>query len=274
MAAMSDPVARPTPPPLNCQGVRIPPPPPTAPAGWATGPPDFIGVGAQRSGTTRWFDLIVAHPEVAAPVATRKELHYFDRFHARPFTAADAAAYGEYFPRPHGAVAGEWSPSYLPSPWVPAMLATAAPDARLLVILRDPVERHISALARHQRVALASGQPLNAMAPLDAFTRGLYHSQLKRLLQRFPRSQLLILQYERCTADPRSQLRRTYDFLGLRDPGFLPALDAHPNRQIDKPELHPEARKALVEAYSEDVARLIGDYPEIDVGLWPDFAAL
>lgn len=274
MAAMSDPVARPTPPPLACQGVRIPPPPPTAPAGWTTGPPDFIGVGAQRSGTTRWFDLIVAHPEVASPVATRKELHYFDRFHAEPFTAVDAAGYAAYFPRPPGAAIGEWSPNYLAAPWVPAMLATAAPDARLLVILRDPVERHISALGRHQRVSLASGQSLNAMAPLDAFTRGLYHAQLKRLLGRFPRSQLLILQYERCTGDPRSQLRRTYDFLGLRDIGFLPVLDAHPNRQSDKPGLHPEARRALVEAYSEDVALLMRDYPEIDVGLWPNFASL
>ena len=274
MAAMSDPVARSTPRPLTCQGVRTPPPPPIAPNGWRTGPPDFIGVGAQRSGTTRWFDLIVAHPEVTAPLATRKELHYFDRFHAEPFTAADAAAYGRYFPRPQGTVAGEWSPNYLASPWVPAMLAAAAADARLLVILRDPVERHISALRRHERVALASGQPLNAMAPLDAFTRGFYHAQLTRLLRRFPRSQVLILQYERCTADPRSELRRTYDFLGLADPGFLPALDAHPNRQVDKPQLHSDARRALVEDYSEDVVALIADYPEIDVGLWPNFAAL
>lgn len=116
MAAMSDPVARPTPPALSCQGVRIPPPPPTAPAGWVTGPPDFIGVGAQRSATTRWFDLIVAHPQVVAPLATRKELHYFDRFHAEPFTADDAATYGEYFPRPDGALTGEWSPELSPVP--------------------------------------------------------------------------------------------------------------------------------------------------------------
>ena len=274
MAAMSEGVARPNPHPLACQGVRVPPPAPDPPAGWRTGPPDFVGVGAQRSGTTRWFDLIVAHPEVAEPLATRKELHYFDRFHSDPFTAGDAAAYSEYFPRPQGLRTGEWSPSYLPSPWAPAMLAAAAPYARLLVLLRDPVERYVSALQRHQRVALASGQPLNAMAPLDAFTRGLYHAQLSRLLKRFPRSQVLILQYERCTAEPRSELRRTYEFLGLRETGFLPTLDAHPNRQPDKLELHPEVRGMLVEAYAEEVALLIADYPEIDVSLWPNFARL
>src|ERR1700683_57154 len=99
---MSEPVAGPKPMPLTSQGVVIPPPPPACPAGWRTGPPDFVGVGAQRSGTTRWFDLIVAHPQVIAPMSTRKELHYFDRFHSDTFTARAAAAYGEYFPRPQG----------------------------------------------------------------------------------------------------------------------------------------------------------------------------
>src|SRR5271167_2527938 len=146
---MSEPVARPKPMPLTCQGIRVPPPPPACPAGWRTGPPDFVGVGAQRSGTTRWFDLIVAHPQVLAPLATRKELHFFDRFHSDPLAPADAGAYAEYFPRPEGVLTGEWSPSYLPSPWVPAMLAATAPRARLLVLLRDPVERYISALQRH-----------------------------------------------------------------------------------------------------------------------------
>jgi hypothetical protein len=254
--------------------VRVPPPPPERPAGWRTGPPDFVGVGAQRSGTTRWYDLIVAHPEVAAPLATRKELHYFDRFHSEPFGEADAEAYGEYFPRPPGLCAGEWSPSYLPAPRIPAMLAAAAPDARVLVLLRDPVERYISALERHRRVARASGRALNAMAPLDAFTRGLYHAQLGRLLERFPRSQVLILQYERCTAEPRSELRSTYEFLGLRQTGFLPSLEAHPNRQPDKPGLQAEVRAALVDAYAEDVARLLASYREIDAGLWPNFAGL
>jgi hypothetical protein len=272
---MSEGVARPNPRPLTCQGVRIPPPPPEAPRGWRTGQPDFVGVGAQRSGTTRWFDLIVAHPEVCAPCSTRKELHYFDRFDSSGFSAADASAYSSYFPRPEGRVTGEWSPSYLPSPWVPAMLAEAAPDTRVLMLLRDPVERYLSGLQRQHRVAAASGAPLNAMAPLDAFARGLYHAQLARLFKRFVRAQVLILQYERCSAETVPELRRTYEFLGLSDCGFLPAeLDAHPNRQAEKPELDPGARRALVDAYAEEVALLARDYPEIDVGLWPNFASL
>ena len=271
---MSEPVARPKPMPLTFQGILTPPPPPVCPAEWRTGPPDFVGVGAQRSGTTRWFDLIAAHPQVTAPMVTRKELHYFDRFHSGAFTSRDAAAYSEYFPRPQGTLTGEWSPSYLASPWAPAMLARAAPRARLLVLLRDPVERYLSGLQRQHRVARARGEPLNAMAPLDAFARGFYHAQLTHLTRRFSRAQVLVLQYERVSAEPRSELRRTYEFLGLSDSGFVPDLEAHPNRQAEKPELHSEARRALVEAYAEDVALLIGEYPEIDVGLWPNFAAL
>jgi hypothetical protein len=216
----------------------------------------------------------VAHPEVVAPLSTRKELHYFDRFHSRALSAADAAGYGDYFPRPDGFLTGEWSPSYLPSPWVPAMLARAAPQARLLVLLRDPVERYLSGLARHHRVAAAGGQPLDAMAPLDAFTRGLYHAQLERLFMCFPRSQALILQYERCTLQTRSELRRTYEFLGLRDTAFAPQLGDHPNRQVEKPDLDREARRALVEAYEPDVALLVRDYREVDRDLWPNFAGL
>jgi hypothetical protein len=269
---MGDSMVRPQAMGLTNQGVRTPSSPPDCPVGWRTGAPDFVGVGAQRSGTTRWFDLIVAHPEIAAPAATRKELHYFDRFHSGGFTLEDAARYSEYFPRPDGQLTGEWSPSYLPAPWAPGMLAAAAPDTRVLVLLRDPVERHLSGLQRHYRVARATDAPLNAMAPLDAFFRGLYHAQLGSLLRHFSRSQVLILQYERCTLDPRIELRRTYEFLGVRDIDFVPDLDAHPNRQADKPELHADARRALVEAYAEDVAGLIRDYPEIDVGLWPNFA--
>jgi hypothetical protein len=269
---MREPVAQPT--TLAYQGVMTPPPRPACPDGWRTGPPDFIGIGAQRAGTTRWFDLIVAHPQIEAPPATRKELHYFDRFHAGGFTAADAASYADWFPRPEGQLTGEWTPLYLAAPWAPAMLAMAAPDAKLLVTLRDPIERYLSGLQRHHRTARATDTPLNAMAPLEAFVRGFYHAQLTQLLAHFDRSQVLIVQYERCVREPLVQLRRTFDFLGVRDTGFVPDLEAHPNRQAEKPELHPDARRALVEAYTPDVSELVRGFPEIELALWPNFGHL
>lgn len=252
-------------------GIDAPPPVPECPAGWRTGPPDFVGVGVQRSGTTRWFDLIGAHPEVTLP-AGAKELHYFDRFYAGSEKPGDAADYHRYFPRANGQKVGEWTPLYASAPWIPPLLAAAAPDARLLILLRDPVERYLSGLQLDRRVAERRGAPLSRYAPLEAFVRGLYHAQLVRLLRHFDRSQLLVLQYERCTREPLEQLRRTFEFLGLGDTEFEPDLDAHPRHQPEKPMLDQATRQAYVQAYSDDVMSLIGAFPEIDVELWPNFA--
>ncbi len=202
-------------------GVLSPGPPPSCPPGWTPAPPDFVGVGAQRAGTTRWFELIAAHPEVVPPRAAAKELHYFDRYFAADFGAADAAGYAEHFPRDRGRKAGEWTPLYMAAPWIPPLLAASAPSARLLVLLRDPVERFLSGLQHDTHLAGDQGQPLSQLAPVEAFARGFYHAQLRRLLNHFERSQVLVLQYERCSEDPLTELRKTFEFIGL-DPGFVP----------------------------------------------------
>jgi hypothetical protein len=254
-------------------GIDTPPPPPACPPGSTTGPPDFVGVGVQRCGTTRWFDLIASHPEVAAS-SSAKELHYFDRFYLGGYGTADTARYHEYFPRAQGYRTGEWTPVYLSAPWIPSLLAAAAPEARLLVILRDPVERYLSGLAHATRMAQRRGAPLERYAPLEQFARGFYHGQLTRLLHHFARSQVLILQYERCASEPLAQLRRTFEFLGLSDLGFTPDVDGRPRQQTDKPELDHAARRSQIEAYRDDVIDLARAFPEIDLRLWPNFADL
>jgi hypothetical protein len=259
---------------LQDGGIRTPPSPPTCPRGWQTGPPDFVGVGVQRGGTTRWFDLIASHPEVSQP-SVAKELHYFDRFYGGGCTPADLAGYRDYFPRDGTCKVGEWTPIYMSAPWIPRLLAAAAPDTRLLVLARDPVERYISGLEHNARIAKECATPLSQLAPMEAFARGLYHSQLVRLLTHFPRSQVLVLQYERCVKEPRSELRRTFEFLGLRDTDFVPDIDAHPNAgQSKKPTLDHNIRDAYVTAYTDEVVRLIDSFPEIDVRLWPNFSHL
>jgi hypothetical protein len=252
--------------------VRVPGPVPDRPADCLVAPPDFVGVGVQRSGTTRWFDLILEHPRVVAPAATRKELHYFDRFHNGGFTSVDATAYATYFPRPAGSFTGEWTPTYMTDFWVPPLLQASAPGARLLVLLRDPVERYLSGLQRRYRVAQASRNSLDQHAPFDEYARGLYGAQLERLLASVDRERVLVLQYERCVESPAGELRRTFAFLGLDSPEIdSGVLDRHPNRQPTKPLLDPETRKALASAYLPDVQRLLRLYPELDIGAWPHF---
>ncbi|HLH14117.1 MAG TPA: sulfotransferase domain-containing protein, partial [Solirubrobacteraceae bacterium] len=240
---------------------------------WHAGPPDFVGVGVQRCGTTRWFDLISSHPEIVRSTRA-KELHYFDRFYGGGCTRAELEGYHEYFPRGDGYTTGEWTPLYSTAPWIPPLLAASAPDARLLVLLRDPVERYLSGLQFDTAVARNRGAPLSRYAQLEQFVRGLYHAQLLGLLRHFERSRILVLQYERCTRDPQSQLRLTFEFLGLRDTEFVPELSAHPGRQPEKPTLDPQTRDAYVQAYRDETIRLIEDFPEIDVTLWPNFAHL
>jgi hypothetical protein len=255
------------------EGVIEPPLPPLCPPGSALGAPDFVGIGAQRGGTTRWFRLLASHPDLV-PSPAAKELHYFDRFYKGGFDDDDAAGYRRYFPRPAGSVAGEWTPSYLAAPWVPPLLAAAAPRAKLLVLLRDPLERYRSGLEHDAWVAAQAGLPLSQHAPIEAFARGLYHAQLSAWLEHFDRSKVLVLQYERCASEPAAELRKTLEFLGLVDAGFEPDLEAHPNHQPAKPELAPLARDAYLGAYRDDVIRLAEDFPEVDLRLWPNFAEL
>lgn len=244
--------------------------PPPCPPGWTTGPPDFVGVGVQKAGTSWWFRLIAAHPQVYT-TRHRKELHFFERFWDEPFSERDVADYHRMFPRPASRVAGEWTPRYMYDFWTPPLLHAAAPDARILVLLRDPVERYRSGLAHD----LGRGAPRAPLVADEALRRGLYHDQLCRLLEHFDRGRLLVLQYERCLEDPAGELRRTCRFLGLDPADFLPeGIERRVTRTRRRAVLDEHVQEALRSAYAEDVRRLVESFPEIDPSLWPNFHEL
>jgi hypothetical protein len=243
----------------------------TAPApreGEVVGPPDFVGIGAQKSGTTWWYDLIVAHPEVACRADIHKERHFFGRYATRAFGEADSEAYHSWFPRPESRMTGEWTPDYLHQPWVPALVAMAAPDARVLLLVRDPVERFRSGLAHHRRHA---GRP-SPEAHADAVVRGFYGLWLEHWLQHVSRDSILVLQYERCVADPAGQLEQTYAFLGL--PPFSPSgLRTRVSASGVLAPLEPDARRRLADVFAADVHLLSTLAPDLDLDLWPWAAA-
>lgn len=227
-----------------------------------------MGVGAQKAGTSWWDALIAEHPDVHRLPGVPKELHYFDRAWEAPFDDEAAQRYAGYFPRPDGGIAGEWTPGYLIDFWTPDLIARAAPEARILILLRDPVERLRSALT-HQ-LALSRG-PLSGGDIQAAFQRGLYAPQLRRVLAAFPPEHVLVGQYEACRAHPAAQLARTYAFLELSP--FAP--DAGRLRGEVNPttgrRFEPEAalRQALLEGYADDLAQLPDLVPELDLSLWP-----
>jgi hypothetical protein len=245
--------------------------PPVVSRHWVPSPPDFVGVGVQRAGTSWWFSLLEAHPQVHRLASATKELHYFDPFCLGEFAAADIVGYHDKFRRPPGRLCGEWTPRYMFDPWTPALLERAAPDAKILVMLRDPVARLYSGLTH----AIERGKPVDADTIHNAVSRGLYHGQLTRLLKHFPRDQVLVLQFERCLSEPQSMLRRTQEFLGLHEQ--LPAnrLTRPVNRAtIEALTLSRDLLAEVTELYEPDGLALTAAFPEIDLRLWPNFAHL
>jgi hypothetical protein len=247
--------------------------PPPWPRDWAIGPPDFVGVGAQRAGTTRWYRLLCDHPRIQR--ARGKEAHFFDGYFGREFSDADVEAYHRLFPRPKGSLIGEWSPEYLRDFWTPTLLRKAAPDARILVLLRDPLLRFQSGLRLDLAIVDRTVRPgrrryFGALAANESLSRSLYSRQLETLLEQFDRSQVLVLQFEQCVQDPATQLRRTYEFVGAEPVDHVPAGltervgGAQP--RMDVPVLVAEAARQMI---LRDAVKLKALVPEIDLDLWP-----
>lgn len=236
-----------------------------------TGAPDFVGIGAAKSGTTWWFSLLMAHPEIH--VEHKKELDYFNlpflrRLEAGACTLADAEAYREWFPRPEGTITGEWTPNYAFAPLLPPVLQAAAPGAKLLVLLRDPVERYRSDLSRPmpsrdlERLryrSLANSMYANVLQPWEAI---------------YAPEDLLVLQYEACVRSPGEFLAETFRFLGVDDSFRPPEIRSAVNASKAKQVLDPFVVEQLVRLYSPDVLNLVAGRPGFDLALWPNFAHL
>lgn len=242
--------------------------PPILQAGETPGAPDFVGIGTQKGGTTWWHSLIVSHPGVASHPDIHKERHFLSRFGSEPFSEADIDDYHGWFPRRAREIAGEWTPDYMSSPWVAPLLNRAAPKARLLVILRDPVDRFRSGLS-HQ---LANGSRPAIDTVSDAVNRGFYDHHLAWWTEHFDEDRILILQYELCVRDPAGQLAKTYRFLGLDDSFRPPDLEERRSSTVRTIPMDSDVADRLAEIYAEDVAALSRRLPELDLSLWPRFS--
>jgi hypothetical protein len=267
------------------------------------GPPDFIGVGALGAGTGWWHAMLLAHPEIRPPRAPRRALHHFDRFCAAEMTDADVAAYHRSFPRRRGTITGEWTGRYMFDGWTPPLLRRAAPDAKLLVLLSDPIERY-RAIFTDRLFKRDEGETIY-MA--DVVDRRSFAAQLARLRRFFDADRILVLQFERCRRDPLTQYRRTLEFLGVRDTAFAPrrlrrkaagkpeAMHVSLLLRLGLPEgtkrrvieritgrpatveaasLWPDLETALHTALDPEVEALAATVPGFDMSLWPNFAHL
>ena len=205
---------------------------PVAPA--STVLPNFVVIGAMRSGSTSLYKYLQAHPEVYMP---RKEIHFFDRKWDRGLSW-----YHTRFEGHSGQPAvGEATPTYLAEPAALDRMASTIPDARLLAVLRDPVDRAYShywmehARARDPRTfeeAIAdelAGRPGTS----DYLARGRYIGQLEDVCVRFPRAQLRVVLFDDLRDHPHDTYADVCRFLGIDDRFVPPRLGERVNRYVE-----------------------------------------
>jgi hypothetical protein len=236
--------------------------------------PDFLIIGAQKAGTTALYAYLRRHPAITGP--SWKEVSYFDRHYER-----GEAWYRGNFPnrvRARGKLVGEASPSYVFHPLGPERVKALVPEARLVALVRNPVERALSHY--HHEVALGR-EPLSFEDALDAEeerlrgeeerlaadssyfsrpwwshaykARGRYAEQLERWLAVFPREQLLILPSEDLGGEPERTHARVLDFLGAAPH----RLDAYPRvYEREYEAMSAETRKRLAAEFEAPNRRL------------------
>ncbi|WP_265518333.1 sulfotransferase family protein [Nitratireductor luteus] len=177
----------------------------------------FLIIGATKSATTWLQRSLQADPVVSMP---DPELHYFSREFAR-----GDDWYLAQFPLNDGErVVGEKSNSYLERPEAADRIARKVPNAKLVVQLRNPVERAYSDYCMMYRRGEVGSDIERYLDPtLSHDTRligaGLYYRQLQIYFDRFPDERILVTLYETVGACPKEQLARVRNFLGLSDDG-------------------------------------------------------
>lgn len=181
---------------------------------------DFIGIGAQKSGTSWAYTCLYEHPEVCIPV---KELHFFSR---PRYTQGKEWYEAQFHSCKAGVQKGEWSTSYLYSPDAAQRIHKCYPDVKILAILRNPVDRAYS----QYRNSIRSGE-IDKDTTFESYSssepsvwqQGLYAEQLERYLRFFPKTQMCIMVYEDIKKDPVAFMRHIHEFLGI-DPNFVASM--------------------------------------------------
>lgn len=197
---------------------------------------NFLICGTQRGGTTALFRLLQNHPEICW--ARHKEVHFFDV--ERNFRAARPrySRYHAFFnPGPGHKVLGEATPNYMYWYDAPRRIWQYNPEMKLIVILRNPIERAYSHwnLKRHRTPQVSFWEAIvneqercRVALPLQHryfsyVDRGFYVQQLRRLWTYFDRRQTLILRNEDLRSNPEQVARDFCAFIGV---GPLPQLPA------------------------------------------------
>jgi len=198
-------------------------------------------------------------------MSAAKEIHYYNYYQHK---GMDLNWYRSFFPlRWTEKKTGEASPYYLFDPSAAAKINDDIPDVKLIVLLRNPIDRAYSAYNMNARRAdqefpsfeqAIKNRDMSEEASQIYLWRGLYAKHLKHWLRCFSRKQLLIIKAERFFREPKAELRRVYKFLELDEsyPTTLAPQEVGEYRDLS-PRLRAEL-KSYFEEPNQELVELLG----------------
>ncbi|GAB2603291.1 hypothetical protein Aab01nite_48590 [Paractinoplanes abujensis] len=209
--------------------------------------PDFLIAGVPKAGTTALHAALVGHPELFLPTVKEPKFFLSDGPPPRHGGPGDVQTYQEHVwrqadyealfaPAPAGALLGEATPFYLHDLASHERIKALVPSARLILLLRDPVDRAHSNWTHLWNAGLepeadfltaCRAEPERVAAGWAPFWHyvalGRYGEQVRHLYEHFPREQVLLMRYKELKDQPAATLDRVCEFLGVKT-GVLTAV--------------------------------------------------
>lgn len=229
----------------------------------------FFIVGAQRSSTTWLYKMLQQHPEIKMAEPVKPEPKYFlnDIFDNKKDNYLT-----KYFKNiePGILACGEKSTSYIEYELAAKRISMMFPNAKIIMMLRNPAKRAISNYqfsvnngleTRSIREAILNEKPApkldNPLStdPFDYLSRGLYRNYVELYENYFPKSNILLLSTESITKDI-AVLSKAYNFLGVNKDFFPSDFNHSENASIDKVNVPEEVMKYLDDYYSKTIRYL------------------
>jgi len=208
---------------------------------------DFIGIGATRSGTTWLSECLRQHPDILLPRPDRqgsktgelahlnlkeaKELDYFIIDYPGENGVKPRANHhkglewylSQFPPAAAGKIRGEFSPAYILDEDCAGRIKQTFPDVKLIAVLRDPPDMIYSLYwFRAYGVMREDLSFEEAIGRGHYLQRGLYHQQLKKFYDIFPKERIHVALHDDIRTDPAKMVRDVYEFLGVRS-DFAPS---------------------------------------------------
>ena len=187
--------------------------------------PNLLVIGAQKAGTSSLHRYLDLHPEIS--MSRPKELNFF-MLYPEP-SSEQLEWYGQHFPA-DARVRGESSPNYSCYPQVrgvPERIHRRIPEARLIYMVRDPIERAVSSYLQSSAMGSDERPIAEALDDPDSWyvSRGLYYTQLEQYLPYFPQAQILVVAQEALLRRRAETMRRIFRFLEVDESFWSPEFE-------------------------------------------------